>query len=222
MASEIAARQGSGVRARWVELPDCSWRNVTPGDGSFIPLLEDLSNSIIATCKHWNWTDGGTPWTPPDRANASVGDPIYDPVINAHAIVIPTAEHQVRMHKEGDVETPPLPGADPNEPTTDLWNVTGKKNVITGQAQWEPFDDSQIVQIFADPEYPEDVSVIMFEKKDKKTWVELPDCTGADTDKVLAADLVNASVATCKPRPGGKKDGAAQDALKSLTPGGGK
>ena len=70
-ASEIAAREGSGVRARWVELPDCSeigWRNVTEGDGTLIPLKEDLSNAIIATCKHFNWTAGGTPYSymPPD------------------------------------------------------------------------------------------------------------------------------------------------------------
>jgi hypothetical protein len=132
MASEVAAKEGSGVRARWVELPDCGWRNVTSGDGSFIPLVEDLSNAIIATCKHWNWTAGGTPWTPDERANSSNGDPIYDAVIDAHATVIPAHEHQVRMHKEGDVESPPLPGSSTTEPYTDNWDMTGKKEVIAG------------------------------------------------------------------------------------------
>ena len=57
--AEIAAREGSGVRARWVELPDCSiikYSKATAGDGTLIPLEADLSNAIIATCKHYNWT----------------------------------------------------------------------------------------------------------------------------------------------------------------------
>ena len=38
------------------------------------------------------------------------------------------------------------------------------------------------------------------ESHDKK-WVELPDCAGAGDEITLAADLANASVATCKTRP---------------------
>jgi len=38
----------SGVRARWVELPDCV--GATGTDNS-VPLRDDLSNAVIATCK---------------------------------------------------------------------------------------------------------------------------------------------------------------------------
>jgi hypothetical protein len=34
-----------------------------------------------------------------------------------------------------------------------------------------------------------------------KKWVELGDCSGAGDEIKLAADLANASVATCKERP---------------------
>ena len=47
----IAAKEGSGVRARWIELPDCGV-NVTAAD---VPLKDDLSNAIIATCKSHAW-----------------------------------------------------------------------------------------------------------------------------------------------------------------------
>ena len=60
-SAAAAARAGSGVRARWVELPDC--QDQVPfdsgdapdvsisGKAENIPLLPDLSNAIIATCK---------------------------------------------------------------------------------------------------------------------------------------------------------------------------
>lgn len=60
-----AAKSGSGVRARWIELPNCDkWCNfldvygkaASPAiadqpTGEFIPLRDDLANAIIATCK---------------------------------------------------------------------------------------------------------------------------------------------------------------------------
>merc|ERR1711865_1285670 len=44
------------------------------------------------------------------------------------------------------------------------------------------------------------VQLDFMEAHDKK-WVELPDCAGAGDEIILAADLANASVATCKTRP---------------------
>ena len=62
-----AAKAGSGVRARWTELPDCfeKWCNfldATTGQplataaanqpsGDFNPLRDDLANAAIADCK---------------------------------------------------------------------------------------------------------------------------------------------------------------------------
>merc|ERR1712178_303894 len=76
-----AAKSGSGVRARWIELPDCSkWNGFLdattgkPADpplpdqptGEYIPLRDDLANAIIATCKGPEPSWGPvTPQTPP-------------------------------------------------------------------------------------------------------------------------------------------------------------
>ena len=201
--AELASREGSGVRARWVELPDCStqrWGNYTAGDGSFIPLKEDLSNAIIATCKHFNWTTGATQWTAPPAANYTDGDMVYDNVIktNNSGVVIPAHEHQVTQQENGNVEQP---GDGSAGPVTNIWNMTGRKASGT---QWEPLDESLTVQIYHDIDYPEDVSVIQMAPK-PKGWVELPDCKGGKDEVKLADDVSNASVATCKVRPTGFK-----------------
>jgi len=44
------------------------------------------------------------------------------------------------------------------------------------------------------------VQLDFMEGHDKK-WVELPDCSGAGDEIILADKLENASVATCKTRP---------------------
>ena len=46
--AQAASRKQSGVRARWVELPDCV--GATGTDNS-VPLRDDLSNAVVATCK---------------------------------------------------------------------------------------------------------------------------------------------------------------------------
>ena len=57
-------------QAQWVELPDC--KAVTLDD-SDIPLKDDLSNSIIATCKSYN---PNAPTPPPfDPATATPPPP---------------------------------------------------------------------------------------------------------------------------------------------------
>ena len=74
--------------------------------------------------------------------------------------------------------------------------MTGRKASGT---QWEALDESQIVQIYQNVDDPEDISVIQFTAA-PKGWVELPDCTGATGEVVLAFDKANASSATCKQR----------------------
>jgi hypothetical protein len=67
----LTAQEGSGVRARWVELPDCA--NNGPLQSGTIALMPDLSNAIIATCKHYTWVQPPAP--PPAPPNAGPEDP---------------------------------------------------------------------------------------------------------------------------------------------------
>jgi hypothetical protein len=89
ITSSAAAKEGSGVRARWVELPDCkSAATLSLPD---IALKADLSNAIIATCKVFKGIYVTPPPATPDtdrRTNLE----IYDPVIKTH-ILIPNEEH---------------------------------------------------------------------------------------------------------------------------------
>ena len=91
--SFAAAQEGSGVRARWVELPDC------PSAATLslpeIVLKEDLSNAIIATCKVFRGIYTTPPAAPADTSRRT-DLKIYDPVIHPWKnIVIPNEEHQV-------------------------------------------------------------------------------------------------------------------------------
>ena len=50
VVAQRASAEGSGVRARWVELPDCG-NTLGPND---VALRNDLTNAAIATCKgYW-------------------------------------------------------------------------------------------------------------------------------------------------------------------------
>jgi hypothetical protein len=68
----LTAQEGSGVRARWVELPDCP--NNGPLPSGTIVLMPDLSNAIIAPCKHYTWTAPVAPPPAPPNADAAAGD----------------------------------------------------------------------------------------------------------------------------------------------------
>lgn len=113
VTSEAAAKSGSGVRARWVELPDCMhWCNFVddvtgkawdpPIDnqpaGLYIPLRDDLANAIIATCKGPEPGYGAAVCidpvapTPPGGFVPNPATQIYDPVWKTTA-VIPDSEH---------------------------------------------------------------------------------------------------------------------------------
>ena len=55
-AALAAAEEGSGVRARWIELPDCGETGKLDFkkpifEQEIIPLAKDLHNATIATCK---------------------------------------------------------------------------------------------------------------------------------------------------------------------------
>lgn len=91
----LTAQEGSGVRAKWVELPDCP--NNGPLPSGTIVLMPDLSNAIIATCKHYTWVQPPAP--PPAPDNAGAGDTGTPPPPPA-----------------GDAGTPPAdPNANPEE-----------------------------------------------------------------------------------------------------------
>jgi hypothetical protein len=48
---------------------------------------------------------------------------------------------------------------------------------------------------------PEPPALVQLDFQEEKTWVELPACSGADGEIVLAANLENASQATCQTKP---------------------
>ena len=111
-----AAKAGSGVRARWIELPDCqkvlkeeegSLELDSATHGEQIALNDDLSNAIIATCKGRT-----TAWAAPlpPTPNPVAGNPtpversrIFDPVWKT-ATTIPNTEHQVEQLQHGKVD----------------------------------------------------------------------------------------------------------------------
>ena len=89
IASNAAAQEGSGVRARWVELPDC--KSASTLSLPDIALNADLSNAIIATCKVFRGVYTTPTPTPPDTTRRTDLE-IYDPVIHAN-VIIPNEEH---------------------------------------------------------------------------------------------------------------------------------
>ena len=97
VASLAAAKAGSGVRAKWVELPDCPAGKAAP---DMVPLEADLANASIATCKAFdkNAKAPAPPKKDPPKPEDAKKDPkaakgfpvfdkvnerrIYDPVIH--------------------------------------------------------------------------------------------------------------------------------------------
>ena len=95
--SLAAAQEGSGVRARWVELPDCkSAATLALPD---IELKADLSNAIIATCKVFRGIyPDPVPATPDTTRRTDLQ--VYDPVIHTSGgVIIPNEEHQVTQQE---------------------------------------------------------------------------------------------------------------------------
>lgn len=113
--AQAAARAGSGVRARWIELPNCqNFIKPDSGDvfdeaqwGEVIPLEWDLSNAIIATCKgpHQGVVTPAPapPVPPPAIPTPRPPSRIYDPVWKS-SVVIPNEEHQVGPLQHGHID----------------------------------------------------------------------------------------------------------------------
>lgn len=100
------------MKNKWTELPDCSKfgdkdGKLTVPENQVIPLFDDLSNAIIATCKG----PPPSPWPEPapawnfwdDTAGPRPERPVYDNVMHANR-TIPDNEHQVSQDSEGIVE----------------------------------------------------------------------------------------------------------------------
>lgn len=106
-------------------------------------------------------------------------------------------------------------------PVTNYFNQIGEKS---GNVELE-VQEKPLVQLFTSDQVP-DVQVIQFTagakpitKKEK--WVELRDCDGTAGEVKLLPENANATVATCKQRPGVDDSGKAQAAaaaLDSMTP----
>jgi hypothetical protein len=226
VTSRAAAQTESGVRARWVELPDCRhWCNHLDVDGKpndpagdgqpgsiYIPLRDDLANAIIATCKGPEPGYGPdvcvdpVPPTPPAGFVPNPATQIFDGVWKTDT-VIPDNEHQVNVygvanntHMSEQVDGPKgdfYTHWNWDHQSKDAeWDHEGAYGVnYTGDMTEE---NNTIGSILPDP--PALIQLDFMEAHDKK-WVELPDCSGAGDEIILAADLANASVATCKTRP---------------------
>jgi hypothetical protein len=150
----VAAKSGSGVRARWVELPDCN------NEGSLaageVALKDDLSNAVIATCKSYGVSNDrygrltmGEPTSLAiDAENRAIERatwealgkdsydrrPIYDPVMHEEGYWrIPSHEHQVTQQQNGTVEAT---FEIPDSPNGDFQALTGS-GFKYSEEEWE-------------------------------------------------------------------------------------
>ena len=125
--AQAAAKAGSGVRAKWIELPDCQTMieldagaaTFAASFGEVIPLADDLSNAIIATCKG-PYVAATTPVVvPPTPASPPAMRPksvIYDPVWKT-SLTVPDQEHGVAPLQQKTIDR----SAETTGPTGDFW-----------------------------------------------------------------------------------------------------
>lgn len=229
VTAAAAAHSQSGVRAKWVELPDCRhWCNHLDDDGKandpvgdgqpgkiYIPLRDDLANAIIATCKGPEPTYGAEACVDPEAPEPpaafvpNAATQIFDGVWKTDT-VIPDNEHQVNVYGVGNNTHMSVQVAGPKGDFYGHWNWAHQSK----DAQWD--HEGPYGVNYTDPEMPTEDSIgslpptpldptalvqLEFMEAHDKKWVELPDCTAAGDEIILAADLANASVATCKTRP---------------------
>ena len=141
-----AAQAESGVRAKWIELPNCQsfvvdgpTMTFDNSNGEVIPLKEDLSNAIIATCKGPAVAHDPQPEQPaaPITTNIPVDQSqIWDPVVKT-SLTIPDHEHQVGPLQHGVVDK----SAETAGPTGDFhpnWKYTngGQQPYQEAGASW--------------------------------------------------------------------------------------
>lgn len=103
-------------KSKWVELPDCK-STLTEDD---VPLKDDLSNAIIATCKSYRPAAAPAEGADEESAPAETAEqtyqkqwkkdfthwtagPIYDPVVKTSQN-LRDHEHQVTQHEHGQVD----------------------------------------------------------------------------------------------------------------------
>ena len=141
----------ASAKARWVELPDCKSGSMTEDD---VPLKDDLSNAIIATCKSYNANYvAPTPSDEPPAPTATQAyrtqygqnytywqpAQIYDDVVKTSKPLV-EHEHQVTQHQDGHTET-----TDGSEGPHGDWYSYGKP---TGGDEWPTEHYNQLVQIY--------------------------------------------------------------------------
>jgi hypothetical protein len=197
----------------------------TETHGEVIPLAEDLSNAIIATCKGPSVAVPIVTPTPdaPITTNIPVAQSqIFDPVWKTSTI-IPDAEHQVSQHQHGVVDA----SAQTAGPTGDLypawkytngeaqpfqaagnsWSNEGAGGSNSSDASTNPTNygpnptpDTVLLEFLEVPS--EEVSIpVDHAVTAERKWVELPDCSGAEGEVKLYLNKENATSATCKPNP---------------------
>jgi hypothetical protein len=108
--ANAVSQQGSGVRAKWIELPNCQSKvlegavvSFDPAFGETIPLADDLSNAIIATCKGAYVAAPAPVVVAPAAITTNIPvaqSQIFDPVWKT-SVVIPDTEHQVSQLQHG-------------------------------------------------------------------------------------------------------------------------
>jgi hypothetical protein len=173
VTATAAAKTESGVRARWVELPNCfaKWCNfldiatdkpyataeTDQPSGPYEPLRDDLANAAIADCKGPVPASGPevalcsrstvVPDTPATSFTATASKFVYDPVWKT-STVIPDTEHQVQGAGVHDPNTV----ADIKDHQKAIINqtmqVTGPKGLFPNEFNW----DSQSRNSSWDPE----------------------------------------------------------------------
>jgi hypothetical protein len=127
----------TGADAKWVELPNCGYGTLA---GDEVPLKDDLSNAIIATCKAYNPT--ATAPAPPAAEPPATATyraqwgkdynhwepaPIYDAVMYTSKPLV-DHEHQVTQHQDGHIDP-----TDGTEGPHGDWYMFGKPH---GDDQW--------------------------------------------------------------------------------------
>lgn len=211
--AQAAARAQSGVRARWVELPDCVGAT---GANNSVPLKDDLSNAVIATCKGKRAgvydpnaqyaADQTLPANLPDdptagNANAGqqlVNDPapqIWDARVTAKKHNFEEWEHHVTQTQDGTVEQ-----TDGSQGPHGDFSLHGKP---LAPNQWpQPTPSVSLLATETNLESFEEVFKAVIHKTNSKSkYVELPDCSGKDGEVWLKTDLSNTTQATCKINP---------------------
>lgn len=139
----------TGAKAKWVELPNCSYGTLGQDD---VPLKDDLSNAIIATCKAYNPTaTAPAPGEPGESTTQTYqkqwkndythwqSGPIYDAVMYTSKPLV-DHEHQVTQHQDGHIDP-----TDGSEGPHGDWYMHGKP---LGEQQWPTTSYTTMVQIY--------------------------------------------------------------------------